>query len=422
MAKISSILGLNARNHLFQSKYNFPSGKEIVDSKLETKKFLKKHKIPAPVLYGVFKQFKDVPEFDWGSCDKDFVIKPTSGFGGKGIIVIKKRISSDEFMTINKEKINIDDLKLQILDILEGKFSHRSQEGEAIIEERIPIHPSLMRYTYQGTPDIRVLALNAVPVMAMLRLATAESEGKANLHQGAIGAGIDLSTGKTTHGVLYDKPIKIIPGKNLRIVGKQIPFWNEILEISVKAQKRIKNLGYLAVDFVIDKERGPLVLELTARPGLAIQTANMVGLKRRLERVEGLDIETEEKAIRIAKDLFGRRPRSKKRNELDVFEIVKVSGKKGSKLEIEAKVDTGAFRSSIDRTLARKLGLLEKKNILFKTNYESALGQQERQVIGITMWLGGKRLKTTASVADRSNVRKKMIIGRRDLKGYIIKP
>ena len=422
MAKISSILGLNARNHLFQSKYNLPFDKEIADSKLETKKFLKRHKIPAPDILGVFKEFRDVPQFDWGSCNKDFVIKPTSGFGGKGIIVIKKRISTDEFMTINKEKINIDDLKLQILDILEGKFSHRSLEGEAIIEERIPIHPSFMRYTYQGTPDIRVLALNAVPVMAMLRLATAESEGKANLHQGAIGAGIDLNTGKTTHGVWYDKPIKLIPGKNLRITGKQIPYWNEILEIAVKIQKKIKNLGFLAVDFVIDKERGPMVLELTARPGLAIQTANMVGLKRRLQRVEGLEIETEEKAIRIAKDLFGHRQGSKKRNELKIIETVQIMDKRGKRVKLEAKIDTGAYRSSIDRDLARKLGLLNKKNTLWKDYYRSALGREERAIIGLSYWLGGKKLKTSASVANRNKLKTKMIIGRRDMKGYIIKP
>lgn len=41
-------------------------------------------------------------------------------------------------------------------------------------------------------------------------------------------------------------------------------------------------LGYLGADFVLDKERGPVLLELNARPGLAIQIANRSGLRRRL--------------------------------------------------------------------------------------------------------------------------------------------
>jgi hypothetical protein len=45
-------------------------------------------------------------------------------------------------------------------------------------------------------------------------------------------------------------------------------------------------LGYLGVDIVIDRDQGPLLLELNARPGLGIQIANMAGLRSRLERIE----------------------------------------------------------------------------------------------------------------------------------------
>jgi len=45
-------------------------------------------------------------------------------------------------------------------------------------------------------------------------------------------------------------------------------------------------LGYLGVDLVIDRDHGPLLLELNARPGLAIQLANHSGLFARLQLVD----------------------------------------------------------------------------------------------------------------------------------------
>jgi alpha-L-glutamate ligase-like protein len=421
MANVSSILGLNARNHLFQAKYNRPVGKKIADSKLATKTFLKKHKILTPALLGVFSDFRDVPKFDWGTLTDNFVVKPAEGYAGAGIIIIKKRISGDEFITMSRQKIGIDDLKLHVLDILEGHYSIHSLPGTAFIEERILIHPAFRRYAYQGTPDVRVIVFNKVPMMAMLRLPTAESQGKANVHQGAIGTGINLLTGRTTWGVCWDKPVRLVPGKNLKLSGLQIPFWEQILLTAVKIQQSLKNLGYLAVDFVVDELRGPMVLELTARPGLMIQIANMGGLRRRLDRIEGIEIDGPEKGVRIAKDLFGTRPKSLKREELKIFETVELLDRNKKRIEIEAKIDTGAFRTSIDRDLAKKLGLLKKSNVLWTTHYESSLGKENRPVIGLTLWLGGKKLITTASVARRKDLRKKIIIGRRDLKGYVIK-
>jgi glutathione synthase/RimK-type ligase-like ATP-grasp enzyme len=45
-------------------------------------------------------------------------------------------------------------------------------------------------------------------------------------------------------------------------------------------------LGFLGVDMVIDQKRGPLLLELNARPGLQIQVANQKGLLKRLDLID----------------------------------------------------------------------------------------------------------------------------------------
>ncbi|MDX5335526.1 MAG: alpha-L-glutamate ligase-like protein, partial [Marinobacter sp.] len=47
-------------------------------------------------------------------------------------------------------------------------------------------------------------------------------------------------------------------------------------------------LGYMGVDLVVDAYKGPLLLELNARPGLAIQMANGEGLLPRLRNIEAL--------------------------------------------------------------------------------------------------------------------------------------
>jgi hypothetical protein len=42
--------------------------------------------------------------------------------------------------------------------------------------------------------------------------------------------------------------------------------------------------------------------------------------------------------------------------------------------------------------------------------------------VELVFWLRGKKIKTAANVSDRSNLRRPMIIGRRDLKGFLVNP
>jgi hypothetical protein len=59
-------------------------------------------------------------------------------------------------------------------------------------------------------------------------------------------------------------------------------------------------LGYIGVDVVLDANHGPLLLELNARPGLAIQIANFQGLLVPLEQIERVDTARLDVAARIA--------------------------------------------------------------------------------------------------------------------------
>jgi alpha-L-glutamate ligase-like protein len=142
----------------------------------------------------------------------------------------------------------------------------------------------LTAISYQGAPDIRIVLLHGYPVMAMLRAATKESDGRANLHQGALGIGIDLASGRTIRAVHHGKVRDMHPDLKVPLLGIQLPEWERILDIAVTCQE-MTGLGYLGVDLMIDEDLGPLMIEVNARPGLAIQMANGVGLLRRLEPV-----------------------------------------------------------------------------------------------------------------------------------------
>jgi hypothetical protein len=475
--KLSSILGLNARSRLFLYKYNTRYGRKIANSKLLTAGVLRKAGIAHPRVIKKFKSPSDVMEFDWGSLPDKFALKPSRGLGGEGIIVVKKRVrvgvrvreknrtvfgyllkrlrllrrilprkAEDGWITTRREKVTADDLKLHTLDILEGAYSMGNVPDVAFIQEYVGRHKVFRRYAFRGTPDIRIIVFNKVPVMAMLRLPTRESGGRANLHQGAIGVGVDIATGITTKAIWHGKQIRLKPGTNIKLHGIKIPNWTEALEMAVKAQMatamtyKVKKFGakepvikhdsginYVGVDIVISPDKGPQVLELNAQPGLQIQLANVAGLKKRLERVEDLDVIDAEHGVRIAKALFaerylGRIASKDSIKKISVWEEIKIVNGRKKSMKLVAKIDTGAWRTSIDKDLARHLGLLTKSNILWNRKIRTSVGREERPVINLKYFLAGRKINTIASISKRSHLRVPVIIGRRDLAGFLVSP
>ncbi len=429
--KTSSILGLNARAQSYIYRYNTRKGKNIADSKIKTAAVLKHAGVPHPAIYRKFVEPADVLKFDWNSLPDKFALKPSRGLGGEGIIVVKRKLKNtlvpgSVWLTTQKEKIKAEDLKLHALDILEGAYSMGNVPDVAFVQEYVGRDPAFRRWAYRGTPDIRVIVFNKVPVMAMLRLPTKESGGRANLHQGALGVGIDIATGITTKAIWHGEQIVFKPGTTRKLRGIKIPNWNLILETAVKAQMA-SHLGYIGVDIVLHPDKGPMVLEMNAQPGLQIQLANMEGLRRRLDRVDELEVNSAEHGVKIAKAIFAGRFFDRVAAEegirkLHLWEDVKIISFEGKKYPARAKIDTGAWRSSIDSTLAKQLGLLNRKNVLWVKKFKSSIGEQKRSIIALKFYLAGKRIETLASVADRGNLRVPLIIGRKDLVGFLISP
>lgn len=297
----NGILGINARNLYYVSQNSFDDLK-LVDNKLETKELLQENNIPTAKVYATISNRSELSKFDFSKLPSDFVIKPVKGFGGEGIIVIVKK-EDDGFIDIKGNKYSLGDMKRHIIETLDGTFSLGGAKDTAFFEHRLILHSSFKPLVYSGIADIRVIVYRNIPVLAMTRLPTEESEGKANLHMGAVGAGIDIATGKTTTAAQHGKKILEIPHTGEKIEGFKIPMWDKVLEVSSKCQIS-SGLGYVGVDIVLDEKLGPLVLELNARPGLGIQIANDITLRDRLERVEELEINDPLEAVKTAKELF----------------------------------------------------------------------------------------------------------------------
>lgn len=299
------VLGMNRRNAEYILPYNPRRLYPFVDDKLRTKQLAKKAGIAVSDLYGVIeieRQIRDLPEML--KPYSDFVIKPSHGSGGDGILIISGR-SKKNYRKASGILMTEEEIKRHVSNTLSGMYSLSGQPDKALIEQRVIFDPLFSSISYLGVPDIRIIVFLGVPLMAMSRLPTRMSEGKANLHLGAIGVGIDIATGTTLTAVLRNDIVTEHPDTGNSVTGLKIPNWEYLLEIAARSYE-LTSLGYQGVDIVLDKNRGPLVLELNARPGLNIQIANNDGLLRRLKIVEekGKNLKSIEERIAFAQKHF----------------------------------------------------------------------------------------------------------------------
>jgi alpha-L-glutamate ligase-like protein len=278
------VLGINRRNAEYITELNPRRHYPLVDDKLRTKELALAAGMAVPELYGVVSTQHGVRELPNLIGDRDrFVVKPAHGSGGNGILVITGR-RKELYLKASGQLVAWNDLSHHVSSALSGLYSLGGQRDRVMIEYCVTSDPVFGNVSFQGVPDIRVIVMLGYPVMAMLRLPTRQSDGKANLHQAALGVGIDLETGTTRTAVQGNLPVTEHPDTGHAIDGIQIPAWDQILELAAKSWE-ITGLGYLGVDVVIDETFGPLVLELNARPGLNIQIANQRGLRQQLEAI-----------------------------------------------------------------------------------------------------------------------------------------
>ena len=281
----AGILGVNARNRDLIAALNPRRFYPRADDKAVTKEICRTRQIPVPQTYALIERVGDLGALPGMLASRPtFVVKPARGSGGRGILLIAGH-RGDRFETAKGEAISLAELRYHLSTTLSGLYSLGGHPDRAIIEQLIFPHPVFDGLAVEGTPDIRIIVYRGIPVMAMLRLPTRASRGRANLHQGAAAAGIDLATGRTFGGVCRDRATDVHPDTGRRIAGVIIPHWKLMLETVAKVSEALE-LGYVGVDLVLDADHGPVVMEANVRPGLAIQIANRRGLLPRLREAD----------------------------------------------------------------------------------------------------------------------------------------
>lgn len=279
------ILGMNGRNTGCILDLNPRSRFPWVDGKLRLRDLCRDMGVAVPAVYAVFASHSALRHLPRVLARySQFVLKPNRGAAGRGILVVAGR-EDHWFIRQNGQRLRLADLHQHASGIISGLFSLGGQADQALVQQRVISDPCFEPVSFQGTADVRIVVYKNVPAMAMLRLPTRMSGGRANLHQGAVGAGIDLDTGTTCRAVLRNRVVESHPDTGARVVGFRVPCWSEILEIACRVSRAV-GMGYVGVDIVIDRRDGPLVLEANARPGLAIQIANGQGLLKRLEAID----------------------------------------------------------------------------------------------------------------------------------------
>ncbi len=261
--------------------------KEILETmdKLEEKARLREAGVPIPGTFLVLETEEDIERYSqWlGNQTTGFVVKPSKGHGGSGVLVVNRRVAQRFILTSGKG-VEASFLIRHANRILEGAYTKKVPD-RAIVEERLVLSRKLRELRPPGLLDIRVVVYRGFPIMAMTRLPTKRSGGRANIHQGAIGAGISISEGRIIAATYIRRTIKRHPTSGKGLLGFRFNMWEDILEIASEAGSCM-NMGFVGVDLTVAEGHGVVVLEVNKRPGLEIQNANRSGMKRRIKWVD----------------------------------------------------------------------------------------------------------------------------------------
>ena len=270
------LMGINRRNVELIYPHNERKDYALADDKIVTKSILEEHGIACAKTYAIIERIGDI-EKGWQSVQsyQKIAIKPANGRGGGGIKILKKN-SEGQWVSGGK-KVEAAQIFKHFADIIMGVYSLGGRD-RVLIEYCIEPHPFFHEIYPAGVPDFRVILLKERPIMAMLRVPTDRSDGKANLHQGGLGIAIDMEAGNL--GLAYDGKGYHAqhPDTESKIKNKPIPLWEKTLQLAIQTAKAFP-LEYLGVDLVLDQHLGPLIMEINVRPGLGIQMVNQQGLQ-----------------------------------------------------------------------------------------------------------------------------------------------
>ncbi len=216
--------------------------------------------------------------------ESGFVVKPCHGAQGRGIQIFLRALPEGTLLPFHGDPITSREFQFSLASIISGEYSSGVPEETVLFEERIRLSTAWVYRDLPGPPDMRVIVYEGRAVMAMLRVPTVASGGRANLHQGGVGAGIDLAAGVITHAVWKGRRATHHPDTGEELTGRPVQHLQECVVLAERCRRAVP-LGYMGVDLMLDAQAGPVVIEVNSHPGLAIQLANGHGLRPALAQV-----------------------------------------------------------------------------------------------------------------------------------------
>lgn len=275
------VMGMNARNDMI-ARDNPTRSIALVNDKSATKLALERVGAPyAPTLH-LLRSRLELRALDLATLPDAFAAKPNQSMGGSGIVIASRRAGERSWHKPSGAVLTERALRDHLAYVLDGEYSPRSRDS-VLIEPLLVAHADLARLSYQGLPDVRVICRGDRPQVGMLRLPTSASGGRANLHQAAVGAAVDLSTGRVVAARAGKQAVTAHPDTGEQLIGAQVPHWDAVLDAAARCSDAT-GLQYVGADIVVDAVRGALVLEVNARPGLQVQNVSGRGLADLLGR------------------------------------------------------------------------------------------------------------------------------------------
>ena len=251
------ILGMNRRNSECILDLNPRSRFPQVDDKKRMRDLCRSIGVATPDLYAVVAAHSALRRLQ-GVLErrKDFVIKPSRGAGGRGVLVVVGRDGS-AFMRHNGERLEMGDVSQHVSSIISGLFSFSRPMRRS--SSRVIGDPAFEQISYQGRRHSR----DRLPLRADYGHASATarlSGGRANLHQRHRRRSEPESANRTSGAA---KPSDRAPPRHRRGVIGFAPGWRQILDMACASASDC--FGYVGVDIVIDRNRGLLWKQRWAR-------------------------------------------------------------------------------------------------------------------------------------------------------------
>jgi hypothetical protein len=197
--------------------------------------------------------------------DCDLFVKPLIGCGGKG---------AERWDHVGLRKWSNGSAVLDDGDLLNEL---RSRGRPLVVQRRIRPHPALEPLTSGATPTVRALTIldeggRPELVATVFRMSIGTNRTVDNIHAGGLACAVSLDDGTlglasnlgSDAGMGWHRDH---PTTGTHIEGTQLPFWNEVKALAVRAHKTVEGRIVIGWDIAI-AEDGPIVIEGNRGPDM----------------------------------------------------------------------------------------------------------------------------------------------------------